>query len=261
MSFYTNELIEKLELRWGEGFLSPGGPEEVALMLQGVPVSGRRVLDFGCGSGGIDVLLVREHGAASVVGVDVEPLVLERAAERAKHAGHADRLSFQHVPAGRLPFDDGTFDVVFTKDSIVHVPDKLRLFQDFARLLRAGGRLVLGDWFRSEAPYTEEMRRWATEGEETFDMSTLADAARDAVRAGFENVETVDRNAWFQAYAQAEYERLSGPLWREYVARFGEEAARTSAENSRIRALLARQGQLRPGHLRAERAAPIGGKR
>ncbi|NIR31277.1 MAG: methyltransferase domain-containing protein [Gammaproteobacteria bacterium] len=253
-SFYSEDLIAKLELRWGEGFLSPGGAEELALMLEGVPVHDATVLDFGCGTGGIDVLLAREHGAGKVVGVDIEPLVLEHAAKRVADAGLSDRITFQRVNEAPLPLRDGDFEVVFTKDSIVHIADKQSLFADFWRLLWPGGYLVLGDWFRSAEPYTEEMRRWATEGDETFEMGTLADAADLAARAGFEGIETVDRNEWFQDYAQAEYDRITGPLWQEYVARFGEEGARASAENSRIRALLAKQGQLRPGHLRARKA-------
>lgn len=251
---YGEDRIAELELRWGEGFLSPGGAEEVALMLEGVPVHDATVLDFGCGTGGIDVLLVREHGAGKVVGVDAAPLALERARERLADAGLADRVSLRRVQEGSLPFRDGDFEIVFTKDSIVHVADKQRLFAEFWRLLWPGGYLVLGDWFRSQEPYTEEMRRWATEGDETFQMGTLADAADLAARAGFVGIETVDRNEWFQGYAQSEYERITGPLWQEYVERFGEEGARACAENSRIRALLAKQGQLRPGHLRARKA-------
>lgn len=254
-SFYSEDLIAKLELRWGKGFLSPGGAEEVALMLEGVAVKDATVLDFGCGTGGIDVLLVREHGAGQVLGVDIEPLVLKQAAKRVADAGLSDRIVFKRVDEGRpLPLRDGGFDIVFTKDSIVHIADKQGLFADFWRLLWPGGYLVLGDWFHSEKPYTEEMRRWATEGDETFEMGTLADAADLAARAGFEGIETVDRNEWFRDYARAEHERITGPLWDKYVARFGEEAARASAENSRIRALLAEQGQLRPGHLRARKA-------
>jgi len=38
--YYDDELLEKLQLRWGDGLLSPGGAEELARMLRGVPVWG-----------------------------------------------------------------------------------------------------------------------------------------------------------------------------------------------------------------------------
>ena len=73
--------------------------------------------------------------------------------------------------------------------------------------------------------------------------------------AGFTDVALDDRNDWFRDYARDECERLKGPLFDTYVARFGAAQARQSGENARIRALLADEGQLRPGHIRARKPA------
>lgn len=70
--YYNDALVEKLQLRWGDGFLSPGGEAELARMLGDVSVAGCAVLDFGCGVGGYDTLLAGAHGAARVVGVDID---------------------------------------------------------------------------------------------------------------------------------------------------------------------------------------------
>ncbi|HCH99470.1 MAG TPA: SAM-dependent methyltransferase, partial [Alphaproteobacteria bacterium] len=56
---YDDVHIALLEDIWGEGFLSPGGPDEVARVLEGLDLSGKTVLDIGCGSGAIAVLLAR----------------------------------------------------------------------------------------------------------------------------------------------------------------------------------------------------------
>ena len=69
---YSRAFTDALQFMWGEGFLSPGGPEEVDDMLQGHDISGKRVLDIGSGLGGVDLLLVTRHGAAEVVGIDVD---------------------------------------------------------------------------------------------------------------------------------------------------------------------------------------------
>ena len=63
---YTGNLISMLEVVWGEGWLSPGGPEEVARVLDGIDLKGKSVLDIGCGVGGVDFLLVEDHGAGFV---------------------------------------------------------------------------------------------------------------------------------------------------------------------------------------------------
>jgi phosphoethanolamine N-methyltransferase len=253
--YYTDALVEKLQLRWGEGFLSPGGAGELRRMLGGIDPAGRDVLDLGCGIGGYDALLVTAHGAATVVGVDIDAASLELARRRAAAAGLSGRLAFRHVAPGPLPFDDGTFDIVFSKDTIVDLPDKGAALGELFRVARPGGAIVLSDWFRSEAPMTAEMREWTREGEETYEMATLAETVADLAGAGFADIETEDRNAWFSVYARREYDRLRGPLFETFVARFGREDAERSVENARIRALLAAQGQLRPGHVRAVKPA------
>jgi hypothetical protein len=53
---YPQPVIGFLELLWGRGWLSPGGPDELARLLQDEDLEGRHVLDIGCGAGGIDCL-------------------------------------------------------------------------------------------------------------------------------------------------------------------------------------------------------------
>ena len=116
-----------------------------------------------------------------------------------------------------------------------------------------GAPIAISDWFRSEASFTPEMRDWATEGDETYEMDTLASAAEHLQAAGFTDPDLGDSNDWFRDYSLDEYERLKGPLFAEFAERFGDADARQSVENARMRALLAEQGQLRPGHIRAVR--------
>ncbi|WP_412509428.1 class I SAM-dependent methyltransferase [Roseovarius sp. SYSU LYC5161] len=253
--YYTDALLENLQLRWGAGFLSPGGAPELARMLDGLDVAGRTVLDLGCGIGGYDVLLVEEHGAAHVTGVDIDAASLAQAEATARRRGLQDRLRFRHVAPGPLPFADASFGMVFSKDSIVDLPDKAQAFAELHRVAAPGAPIVVSDWFRSAAPFTPEMRDWATEGEETYEMDTLDSAAAYVRAAGFTDVTLDDRNAWFRDYARDEHARLKGPLFDTYVARFGKAQAEQSVENARIRALLAEQGQLRPGHIRARKPA------
>lgn len=153
--YYSDDLITNLQLRWGEGFMSPGGEQELARMMRGIDISGRVGLDFGCGIGGYDLLLVENHGAGKVLGVDLDAATIKAAKDLAKRRGVGDRLDFLRVEPGPLPFEQETFDFVFSKDAIVDLPEKPPVFSELLRVAKPGGRIVVSDWFRSDEPYEE----------------------------------------------------------------------------------------------------------
>ena len=69
---YKDKAIKLLDMLWGQGYLSPGGLDEIKRLLTGVDFQGKHVLDIGCGAGGITVSLVNEFGAGHVTGIDVD---------------------------------------------------------------------------------------------------------------------------------------------------------------------------------------------
>ncbi len=128
-------------MQWGIGFLSPGGPEKVAEILKTVDVAGKSVLDIGCGVGGPAMVIAEELGATDVVGIDIEEYLIETAQENVLAAGLGDRVSMELVEEDPLPFADGRFDIVFSKDSLIHVPDKSALYTKSFAYLRPVGSL------------------------------------------------------------------------------------------------------------------------
>src|SRR3546814_6694810 len=72
--------------------------------------------------------LVRSYKGARVTAVDIEPQLLERGRRFAEKAGVADRVDFRLVEPGPLPFAAGRFDAVFSKDALIHIPDKPGLY-------------------------------------------------------------------------------------------------------------------------------------
>jgi ubiquinone/menaquinone biosynthesis C-methylase UbiE len=136
---YDDDHMAFLGQLWGDGYLSPGGPDEVARTLEGIDLTGTRVLDIGCGSGGITVELAQVYGAADVIGIDVEGPVCERARRFVERAGSANRVRIVQVEPGPLAVEHDSFDIVFSKDSIVHIPDKEALSGDVYQVLRPGG--------------------------------------------------------------------------------------------------------------------------
>jgi ubiquinone/menaquinone biosynthesis C-methylase UbiE len=106
-----------------------------------------RALDLGCGPG--IVLESLANDAGSVVGLDLTPEMLKRAAKRCADAGHENA----NVVLGNsklLPFPSESFDVVVTRSAIHHFDDPAAVLAEAARILRPGGRLVVSDAISSE---------------------------------------------------------------------------------------------------------------
>jgi SAM-dependent methyltransferase len=244
---YDEDRLAGLELRWGEGFMSPGGADELSTLLAGADLRGLSGLDFGCGVGGYTELLATRHGARQVVGLDIDKDLIERARHRV--AGSVLTLSFVAIAPGPLPFDDAHFDFVLSKEVLVRVAEKRSVLSELNRVLKPGGRLFLGDWYCAEGPPTPEMSGWvAGEG---YAMTTVGETAAELNRLGFVCVETVDRTDWFRDFAEAECRRLE--FDQALRLRLSERKMRSLVRSARLRSLLASQGQLSPGHIRARK--------
>lgn len=251
---YDDQLIAFLEELWGEGYLSPGGPDEVARVLEGVGIAGKSVLDIGCGSGAISVSLVRDHGAGHVTGIDVEDPVCNAARARAEQAGLSDRVTIKKVTPGPFPFGDGTFDVVFSKDSILHIPDKAAMAAEVFRILKPGGMFAASDWLIShdDAP-SPEMAAYLKAEDLDFAMAS-PERYEEAIRAaGFEDVQLVNRNPWYASVAADELAQLSGPDRAGWEARHGKDFIAHQVELWTMMVGVLQSGEHCPHHIRGRK--------
>lgn len=253
MGQYPDEFIDRLHLVWGRGFLSPGGAEEVAEIVKGLDLQGVEVLDIGCGTGGPAMVLAREEGAR-VTGIDVEPQLVERGRRLAAEAGLAERIAFQLVEPGPLPFAAESFDAVFSKDSLLHIPDKPALYREVLRVLKPGGIFTASDWLAGEgAAEDEALRRYIELIGLDFTMATAAQTAAVMREAGFEDVTTVDRNAWYAGVSAQEVAAIEGPLRDQIIAVSSQEIYDRWLNARRALAEAVANGALRPTHLRGRK--------
>jgi len=209
---YSEETVARPEMLWGKGFMSVGGPEEVSAILDGVNLKNLNVLDIGCGIGGVDFLLVSEHGAASVLGLDVEPHLLELGRERAATAGLSDQVTFLLCASPPYPLGDRSFDVVFSKGAILHITDKVLLFYDAARILKPGGLFIASDWLRGDASIGDiKIENFGASGIilEATPPHEMEKAMRDA---GFTSIVMTDQTDRYLDGARRDLEKMKGPL-------------------------------------------------
>ena len=101
---------------------------------------GLRLLDIGCGPGQVTVALAEAVAPGEAWGVDMEPSQVELA--RVNAAAHGcGEPSFEVADATRLPFDDGSFDIVSCCDVLAYVPQPSSVLREAQRVLKPGGLL------------------------------------------------------------------------------------------------------------------------
>jgi SAM-dependent methyltransferase len=251
---YDPAMQTLLQLLWGEGFLSPGGAPEVAYLLEKSNIAGCSVLDIGCGLGAVDELLISRHGARSVLGVDVDPALLAAMAQRIERTGLGAQVTTLCVKPGPLPLADASFDVVFSKDAIVQIPDKAAVFADAYRLLRPGGSLIVSDWLRGgSGAYSKEMLEFFRLEGIAYNMANMVETTAALAGVGFVEIEVRDRNAWYRDLARRELTALEGELRLLVTERIGTERAEHFVNNWRQLVLVLERGELRPAHLKGRK--------
>jgi SAM-dependent methyltransferase len=143
---YHDLAAEHYDSKWGIGYDAVGqaqvsGKLRKALGPGGLPACGfERALEIGAGTGYFTLNLMRAGVIRSGVASDISPGMLRALSASADDLG----LSVETVAceAASLPFEDGSFDLVFGHAVLHHLPDLAGAFREFRRVLRPGGAVA-----------------------------------------------------------------------------------------------------------------------
>lgn len=121
---------------------------------------GQRILDLGCGTGTLALMIKQTMPEAEVTGLDGDPRVLEIARSKATDAGV--NLKLDHGMAYQLPYGDNSFDRVLSSLVFHHLAtdDKRRTMQEVYRTLRPGGEFYLLDLGKPRKTYEHLLSIW-----------------------------------------------------------------------------------------------------
>ncbi|CAG9464468.1 unnamed protein product [Pedinophyceae sp. YPF-701] len=141
---YTPRGLARYQAVYGEGYIGPGGQEVTAELVGRLGLSeGQKVLDVGCGVGGA-ALYMAERCGVEVRGVDLSVNMIVAALSTA--GGRGAKVSFEIADIVLRDLPDGAFDAVFSREALLHIPDKLEVLKKCYRCLRPGGTLLLTDY-------------------------------------------------------------------------------------------------------------------
>ena len=128
---YTLNGILRYEKIFGDGFVSTGGIETTTKFLKSLDLKpNQKVLDVGCGIGGGDFIMARDY-KADVLGVDLSSNMIGVAWSRMKNYGSDLKCQFEIGDVLKQQFPSNTFDLIYSRDTILHISDKKKLFAKF----------------------------------------------------------------------------------------------------------------------------------
>ncbi len=178
-----------------------GGIQSTRALAQRAAITASdRVLDVSGGLGGPARLLAHEIGCHVTV-VDLTEAYCRVGEQLTAQANLTDRVQFQQGDALDLPFEDGSFDVVWTQHSSMNIPDKARLYAQIHRVLRPGGRLALHEVTIGSGEAIHFPALWAHS--EAMNFLVSPDVLRATLtRAGFRELAWNDASNWSLAWFQ-----------------------------------------------------------
>ena len=144
---YDESMISLLEAVWGEGFMSPGGADEVDRVLGNKDLSGSRVLDIGCGIGGAAVHIALTRQPSRITGIDIEENLVARAmdlAEKKQRIGYLQLSTELNLAPCLLSRRASISSSV--KTPLFILPTSVALAKDVYQLLSPGGWFLASDW-------------------------------------------------------------------------------------------------------------------
>ena len=164
--------------------------ETVLKVLLAEPAAGRRVLDYGCGTGDWGLMLAGE--GADVTLLDLSPVAIELALRRAMVSGVAARVQGVARDASNLScFRDEEFDLIYASAAVHHTLKYPNALDELLRVLRPGGKLVLAETYGNN-PILNSLRRlrwkFSRQPDEAGEEILFNDAHVDLLRARLREV-------------------------------------------------------------------------
>ena len=242
---YALEGIRKYEAIYGRHFVSPGGESCARECIARLALAeGELVLDVGSGLGGSAFLMAREYGAR-VHGIDLSANMVALAGDKCREEHLEEMVRFTRGDCLDIS-ESEAYQAAYSRDVILHIDDKPRLFELLREALVPGGRLLITDYCRGEGRSSDEFESYVAE--RGYHLLSIAGYDECLRRAGLVDVRSEDWTARFIDIHRRELARLP-------------DAGLTAADEAELmrgwqeKIIRAERGEQRWGFFTARRAA------
>ena len=172
----------------------------------------KRVLDVGCGIGGSSRHMVRKYGCEAE-GVTLSPVQAARANALAKEEGVENAAKYRVADALNMPFEDGSFDFVWSMESGEHMPDKKKFVDELARVCAPGGRILIVTWCHR----TLEPGQSALEPAERVLLDRICDAYYLPAWCSIADYEALAKDAGLVDIKTEDWSEEVKPFWKGVI--------------------------------------------
>ncbi|XP_027924708.1 phosphoethanolamine N-methyltransferase-like isoform X2 [Vigna unguiculata] len=201
---YNHKDILLYESVFGQGFVSTGGLETTEEFVAKLGLKpGQKVLDVGCGTGGGDIYMA-ENFDVEVVGIDLSINMISLAIERV--IGLKCSVEFECADCTKKSYPENTFDVIYSRDTLLHIKDKPSLFRSFYKWLKPGGTLLITDYCKSVGSLSVGYANYIQKG--GYYIHEMKTYSQMLENAGFNDVIAEDQSNLFMKTLQQELNAL-----------------------------------------------------
>lgn len=144
---YHDAAADEYDAKWGIGFGELGQAQVIQKLKKALPghsAQFRRALEIGSGTGYFSLNLLLAGAIDEVVCTDISPGMLNALKGSARELGLESRVVTRVTEAEDMPYEDGSFDLIFGHAVLHHLPNLAASFAEFERLLEPGGSLMFG---------------------------------------------------------------------------------------------------------------------
>lgn len=166
----------------------------------------QRMVDVGCGIGGSSRHVVRKYPGSSATGISLSSKQVERANQITREAGLD--ANFQVADALQQPFEDGSYDLVWSLESGEHMPDKKRFVQELARVCAPGGTIIVVTWCHRVLQEGEALR-----AEEEALLKRICDAYYLPAWCSIRDYEDLMKEQGLESIQVDDWSEFVAPFW------------------------------------------------